>query len=309
MAEQHQGPDDGLVRIGYAGGSRTHQKDLACAVPAVARILKEYAHCRLVLFRLETPAGYLPCLDVHEFPELAELGGQIEWRCMVPVQELPAEITRFDINLAPLEVGNAFCEAKSELKYFEAAIVNVPTVASPTIPYAETMIHGRTGFLAGNTYEWYEALKCLVEAPDLRRQIGTAAFLDVLWRFGPERRAELAATIFEQIHKEVMSAAAARDFELELRRTTSAPRRTLPEWAEFEVIFEAGSPAQSEVAVVIPLHNYDAHVIETLESVKAQTLGAKELIVVEDCSTDDSLRVSKEWIQRNAADFTRSRTC
>jgi len=302
-AEQDRYPDDGLVRIGYAGGSRTHQKDLACAVPAVARILKEYTHCRLVLFHLETPAGYLPCLDVHEFPELAELGGQIEWRRIVPFQELPAEITRFDINLAPLEVGNAFCEAKSELKYFEAAIVNVPTVASPTIPYAETMIHGRTGFLAGNTGEWYEALKCLVEAPDLRRQIGKAAFLDVLWRFGPERRAQLAAAIFEQILRGD-SASAAGNFELELRRTAT-PRRTLPEWAEFEVMFEAGSSAQSEVAVVIPLHNYEVHVIETLESVKAQTLGAKELIVVEDCSTDDSLRVAKEWMQRNASDFTR----
>ena len=44
------------------------------------------------------------------------------------------EKARFDINLAPLEVGNPFCEAKSQLKFFEAGLVNCTTIASPTGP-------------------------------------------------------------------------------------------------------------------------------------------------------------------------------
>jgi glycosyltransferase involved in cell wall biosynthesis len=78
---------------------------------------------------------------------LQGLHGQIEWREFVPLDQLPNEIAQFDVNLAPLEVGNPFCEAKSELKYFEAALAGVPTIASPTGPYRRAIRHGETGFL------------------------------------------------------------------------------------------------------------------------------------------------------------------
>ena len=39
--------NDGLLRIGYAGGSRTHQKDFAAAAPAIAQILRELPNARL----------------------------------------------------------------------------------------------------------------------------------------------------------------------------------------------------------------------------------------------------------------------
>jgi glycosyltransferase involved in cell wall biosynthesis/GT2 family glycosyltransferase len=294
---------DGMIRLGYAGGSRTHQKDFSRLAPAIALLLREHPQCRLVLFERQDPSGRSPLVDVHEFPELAGLEGQIEWRRVVPARDLPNELARFDINLAPLEVGNVFCEAKSELKYFEAALVNVPTVASPTAPFAEAIQHERTGFLAASTGEWYDTIKRLVEDSNLRRLVGRAACLDVVWRYGPERRADLARTAYEQIF-ERESAAAARGFELELRRTT-APRRPLPECAGCDVIFETGSSTQSEVAVVVPLYNYAAYVVEALESARAQTLARKELIVVDDRSTDDSLRVAEAWMRKNATDFTR----
>ena len=43
--------DDTFIRIGYAGGSRTHQRDFGLAVEAIARLLRENNACRLVLFR------------------------------------------------------------------------------------------------------------------------------------------------------------------------------------------------------------------------------------------------------------------
>jgi len=302
VAARRQRGSDGLIRIGYAGGSRTHQKDFACAAPAVARILREHPECRLVLFRLELPSGKFPCLDAHEFPELAGLDSQIEWRRMVPVQELPQELARFDVNLAPLEMGNVFCEGKSELKYFEAALVDVPTVASPTAPYAEAMQHGTSGFLAATCDAWHAALKRLVTEPELRQRMGQTAFLDVLWRFGPERRAELAGTVLEQVLASE-GTPAARSLELELRRAT-AKRHPTPDCADFTVVFEAGSVGNSEAAVVVPLYNYAGHVLEALESVQAQTVPFKELVVVEDCSTDDSLRVAEAWLRQHAASFT-----
>ena len=128
------GPANGLVRIGYAGGSRTHQRDFAVCADAVAAVLRARPESRFVAFRAADNSS--PCLDVEEFPALHGLEAQIEWRSFVPLECLPDEIARFDVNLAPLEVGNPFCEAKSELKLFEAALVDVPTIASPTGPFS-----------------------------------------------------------------------------------------------------------------------------------------------------------------------------
>jgi len=297
VAARRRDGADGLIRIGYAGGSRTHQRDFACVASAVGRILHEHPECRLLLFRLEQGDG----LDLHEFPELEELESQIEWQAWIAWEQLPTALARFDINLAPLEAGNVFCEAKSELKYFEAALVDVPTVASPTVPYAEALRPEETGLLASNSEEWYAALKRLVTQPELRARMGRAACLDVLWRFGPERRAELAADIYEQVIAG-QGSDAARRFELELRRASS-PRRPLPESTPCEVIFEAGTAGQSQVAVAVPLYNYAQHVVEALESVKAQTLSPKDLVVMDDCSTDDSLRVAEAWLRQNAGHF------
>ena len=112
VRERDLAPGDGLFRIGYAGGTRTHQRDLEIAAPAIANFLGSHPEARLVLF--QTPDGTLPLIDVDEYPDLLTVSDQIEWRSMVPLDRLPEEIARFDINLAPLEAGNPFCEAKSE---------------------------------------------------------------------------------------------------------------------------------------------------------------------------------------------------
>src|SRR4029079_10479524 len=103
-------------------GTRTHQRDLGVAIEAVARLLEEYPHCRLVLYR--DREGARPFIDIEEFPALLKVADRIEWRSFRALSELPEEMARFDINLAPLEFGNPYCEAKSQLKFFEAALVD-----------------------------------------------------------------------------------------------------------------------------------------------------------------------------------------
>jgi glycosyltransferase involved in cell wall biosynthesis len=182
---------DGLVRIGYACGSKTHQRDFAVAAPAIARLLRENERCRLVVFERT--------LELSEFPELLGLESRIENRILVPLKDLPHELARFDINVAPLEVGNPFCEAKSDLKYFEAALVRVPTVASSTEPYRAAIEHGENGFLASSQEDWYACLKALAENPELRGRLGHKAYHHALWQYGPNRRVELVTSVFEQI--------------------------------------------------------------------------------------------------------------
>jgi hypothetical protein len=76
----------------------------------------------------------------------------------VPLEHLSEEISRFDIDLAALEICNPSCEAKSELEFLEATLVDVPTIASPTGPFRRAVRHGETGFLAVTLGEWHETL-------------------------------------------------------------------------------------------------------------------------------------------------------
>ncbi|MCK0198405.1 glycosyltransferase [Ancylobacter sp. 6x-1] len=289
---------DGLIRIGYAGGSRTHQKDFGLAVPGIAAALRNNPDCRLVLFR--TADGKTPLVDVEEFPELVPLAGQIEWRPMRKLPDLPWEMARFDINLAPLEFGNVFCEAKSELKFFEAALVDVPTVASPTGPFRRAIVHGETGFLAASPEDWTRYLQCLVESPELRRTMAHRAYHATLSTFGPRRRMLQLGTVLDQLDTR---SRAARGFALAAARArTPAP---LPTIYPSEVAFEHDSGGLAEVTVIIPSHNYEHYVVEALDSVAAQTLETLDLVVVDDASPDRSLEVTVAWARRNAARFNR----
>ena len=288
---------DGLVRIGYASGSRTHQRDFAIAAPAVANVLRERPECRLVLFRDARSGREL--LDLGEFPEFTGLEEQVEWRDATSLTRLPEELARFDVNIAPLEVDNVYCEAKSELKYFEAALVGVPTVASPTQPFRDAIVDGMTGYLADDSTSWEQTLDALVADAGLRARIGQAALHHVLHRYGPDGRRQRLASVMERVLGTAAESTSA--FRLECLDRVSEVR--LPQVPQAEVLSKQGDAAIAKVAVVVPLYNYAGFVVETLNSVKKQTLDSIELIVVDDCSTDTSAKVAMDWIERNGRRF------
>ncbi len=289
---------DGLIRIGYAGGSRTHQKDFSLIVDVIARILHERPNCRLVLFRKKT----LRCVEIDEFPALLAVSQQIEWREMVPLKKLPWEMARFDINLAPLESGNPFCEAKSELKFFESALVEVPVVASPTQPYRDAIEEGKTGFLAYDKDSWYTIISKLLDDPALRKQVGRRAFYSVLWKYGSEHRMELISSMIEMIR--YPGRRAARAFELSLLKSKQACF-TMPIIPTHEIIMSYHKLNLSEVTIVISSYNYAHYLLEAFESVKNQTLLNIDLVIVDDCSTDNSIEIASEWINKHKDRFNR----
>ncbi len=289
---------DGLVRLGYASGSRTHQRDFAEIASILPSVLRAHPESCLVLFRA---TGDVKLVEISEFPELQPFESQIEWRDLVPLQRLPDEIARFDINLAPLQLGNLFCEAKSELKFFEGALAGVCTVASPVGPYARAIQHGSNGFLAATPAQWEAVLLKLLDDPALRRSVAQTALNDILWPYGPQRRVQL----MRRVLAEWMGGPAAADsFVLEHHQRTQRPRRgvTVPAG---ETLFHADQLRQAKVTVIIPLYNYAHTVVEALDSVRAQSLADLDLVVVDDCSTDQSLQVALDWVHANAGRFTR----
>jgi glycosyltransferase involved in cell wall biosynthesis/SAM-dependent methyltransferase len=163
------GADEQIVRIAYLSGTPTHNRDFKECARALERVLETYSSARLML------VGHL---DSGE--EFARFGERIEFHRPVPWQDLPRLIRRVDINLAPLELDSPFTECKSSLKYFEAAILDVPTVASDLEPYRKSIAHGENGYLCRTEEEWFRCISCLIEDPSLREKMGSMARKDAL---------------------------------------------------------------------------------------------------------------------------------
>lgn len=62
---------------------------------------------------------------------------------------------------------------------------------------------------------------------------------------------------------------------------------------------------KEKVSIIIPVYNVEKYIIETVESVKAQTYDAWELLLVEDGSTDGTLQVLEEYLTAQPDDRIR----
>lgn len=163
---------DDLIRMAYLSGTPSHNKDFATIAPVLAMLLGKYPKLRLVL---------VGPLDIDE--SLHSYVSQIERVPFLTRESLFEHIRHMDINLAPLEIGNPFCESKSELKWFEAGIMAVPTVASATETFREAIVDGVDGYVAATPREWQEKLERLITSDEERRHMGERARQTVLTRY------------------------------------------------------------------------------------------------------------------------------
>lgn len=164
-------PKDGKIRIGYFSGSKSHDRDFGSISDILFEILKKNKNVVLMIVGFLTPDK-----------KFTEIKGQIECHSFVSIKKLPELIMRSDINIAPLEIDNPFCNAKSELKFFEAGILEIPTVASSTDAFRYAINDGVNGFLAFNKHQWKVGIERLIEDKERRESIGKQARLDTLKR-------------------------------------------------------------------------------------------------------------------------------
>jgi glycosyltransferase involved in cell wall biosynthesis len=189
VAQRTHRRTDKEVTIGYFPGSCTHQRDFRQALPAILKVLDTYGEVRLLLGEL---------LDLTDFPELRSFLSRVEIIPRVPWQELAYEIARVDINIAPLELDE-FCQSKSELKYFQAGALAIPTIVTPTTPYLEVIEHGVNGFLASDQTDWYEQLGELITDEGLRKEVGWKARERVLKSYTPANLLDQAIAAYGHI--------------------------------------------------------------------------------------------------------------
>ncbi len=136
---------DGSVDIGYFSGTPTHNRDLLVASPAIAAVLERFPNVRLrVVGFIDLNAHLVPFRDRIQIVPLQDYFN---------LQRFTAEV---EFSIVPVQ-NNAFTNCKSELKYFEAGVVGVPTAASPIFTFAASITSGDNGYLV-NSHEWEAAL-------------------------------------------------------------------------------------------------------------------------------------------------------
>lgn len=162
---------DEVVHIGYFSGTSSHDRDFATIENVLVEILRKHKNVKLFL------AGPL------------EIGGkfdgfrdQIEQVSFAPMDKHLENVAGVDINIVPLE-DNDFCRSKSEIKFIEAGIVGVPTVACDNQTFRETIDEGLDGYLALGWKEWFEKLSKLIVDKKLRQAMSQRARQKVLNRY------------------------------------------------------------------------------------------------------------------------------
>lgn len=164
--------------IGYFSGTPSHEKDFDIVEQALANLLERYDNValRVVGFLSDRPAfsrvmHRIDTYPLQDFVNLQRLIGQTE------------------LNIVPLQ-ENVFTNCKSELKYFEAAVVGTATIATPIHSYAATIRHGETGLLA-NAHEWSEQIEMLIRSPERLIELAQNAHDHARKLYSPESQAEI----------------------------------------------------------------------------------------------------------------------
>jgi glycosyltransferase involved in cell wall biosynthesis len=153
-----------LIKLGYFSGEMSHNRDFAVIIDALLEIMEKYPKVELFL------AGPL---DIEN--KMNKYAERIKRSSYVGRYEHFENIAQVSINLAPLEISNPFCESKSELKFFEAGILGIPTVASATKTFQEAILDDVDGYVAKTPEEWVKKLSQLIENPELGKEMGERA--------------------------------------------------------------------------------------------------------------------------------------
>ncbi|RYD96687.1 MAG: glycosyltransferase [Sphingobacteriales bacterium] len=95
----------------------------------------------------------------------------VEW---TREREIPT-LQKFDIGLYPLHLEDQWVMGKSGLKALQYMALGIPTVATGLGANHRVIQDGVSGYLVKTKEEWLEKLKLLLENPEERRRVGTAA--------------------------------------------------------------------------------------------------------------------------------------
>lgn len=177
-----------IVTISYFPGTKTHQKDFETIEKILFNLLSKYPNLRLKI---------VGELSLENLPE--KIKKQIIKQKKVPYKKIMEINKGIDINLAPLEMKNDFCEGKSELKYFFAGACGIPTIASATDAFKYAINDKKNGYLCYKSKDWEKYLIELIEDKNKRIKVGKTAFKEVNHKYTPKYQASQLKIILDKL--------------------------------------------------------------------------------------------------------------
>lgn len=174
--------------IGYFSGSNSHQRDLEIVESAIIKLMDKYPDIYLKI------VGYMSLSK--EFEKLKK-DGRILIDKFVPFQELQYKIGEVDLNIIPLQ-NHEFNHCKSELKYFEASIVDVVSCATDNNVYHNIIEDGKDGFLC-TEMDWYDKIEYVYLNYDKMKNVIKSAKNKCYQLYGNNRQEERILNLYDDI--------------------------------------------------------------------------------------------------------------
>ena len=164
------------ITIFYGSGTKAHKRDVEnILLPALEEIDQRFGkHVRFVI------AGHPPV------GMKSDLLARIHFEPFVSDIEAYWSVAgQADIALSVLQRTPA-TDAKSEIKWLEAAMFSMPAVTSATETFADVVADRKDGLLAADTAGFIEALSRLVSDDAYREAVGAAAFRKAQASYAPD---------------------------------------------------------------------------------------------------------------------------
>ena len=174
--------------IGYFSGSNSHKRDLEIAEQALIKLINKYDNVYLKIVGIINLSSQLK--------KLKDEGRILISKC-VPYEKLQYEMGKVDLNIIPLQKHN-FNDCKSELKYFEASIVNTLTLATDNIVYQNCIEDGVDGFLS-DEFSWFEKMEFIYLNHYKLRDIADNARIKCLKKYGSKEQESHLEKMYDDI--------------------------------------------------------------------------------------------------------------
>ncbi|MDR0931758.1 MAG: hypothetical protein LBM70_01890 [Victivallales bacterium] len=186
-----QAKSDGNFVIGYFSGTPSHINDFKIITSEIIRLLDNYPTMKLLVVGfMNFPQEINPYISA----------GRVITHPLVDFFELQILMAQVDVSIVPL-VDNIFTNCKSELKFFEGAIVDVPTCATPIYSYSQSIQHEKTGFLCRQG-QWYSTIAKIYEGKYDLKKICAGAKEYCLKHYGVSYLRKQAEAVYAQITSE-----------------------------------------------------------------------------------------------------------
>lgn len=251
------------TRIGYFSGTKSHEHDFNKIRKALTEVMNR-----------RNDIEFMICGELH-CDEFKRFGDRFIRLQLQPHPKMLEYLSTCHINLAPLEIENPFVHGKSELKIFESALYQIPSIASASDTHTSIIRHGSNGFIATNEAEWASFIDTLVDNNNIRNHLGEKALESIASRFD----SRIVAREVHEIYNSLVGGT--------LRKHSRKWIYSEPNRNKVNTI---------KLSVITILYRKDQELPYFLDSMSRQTFSLPyEIIFIDDCDPGEGGSIVEEY--------------